>query len=701
MEWCHPHTYGIDVKKWPASSNLFPFFPCGLVNDIEKHDEKTVLWTITVNIAFYINVTFLRFEIRDSGKDCSLSALKIGAYDHRRRGWDSKPYWLYCGYRPPWSETILSNKVVMVINQNIIDYRFNVSFMYYIIGHDDYLGSEQYYPDNLPTRQQEIYYHIEHLHSIKWIVQLHFGCVAHFSTIKLSNFVGQFYIYDGPTQRYSLFSLKQAMRDTFVADLDTTSSYFTTVVKLMPHRNIKVSNRYQILELSYKKQWRDTRALLKLNSTTLIQSRGIILHAVYSVSGVSGQYPNITFDIRKFEGWNEGGCNMGGFILIQQLFNVDKALLTSGPYCPRGGSNQPLITEHGPEFIVLNRKETLLVIYAVGPEFWIDLDLIVSVSLCEGSFDFPLLCQSELDISQSVHTTMYWDNFQLNCNRLNKHNESYIAMRMLKFSGCLIAQVILYQKLFSYQVEFLSRLHATFGYRSPVHRNMEGKINYFSHIYIFYGSTKTSKQNALLLTSSKTLNIGDVTSLTYRQHVNVPYHKSAVTITMLKRDENYDVKEQCQLINQSVVKHSQRLYVDVESTKLSCLCATGYYQKAKTYVYVIVPRYMTNDAMLSKAYFNIQELKCNDLMNGSSSLTITVRTAFSQSFYITNNETIQIEIPNVSIVMAFEKHEACSTMVFQYRVHVIVFHDDVINAMLENRFQVCHNSCHITLVIFR
>ena len=420
-------------------------------------------------------------------------------------------------------------------------------------------------------------------------------------------------------------------------------------------------------------------------------------------------FPEITVfvvvKINSFQCQCQCQCNMGGFILVQQLFNEDRALFTSGPYCPGGDSNQPLITENGPEFIVLNRKETLLVIYAFGPEYWIDVDVIVSVSLCEGSFDFPLICQAELDISQTMHTTMNWDNFQLNCNRLNRLNNSYIAMRMLKFSGCLIAQVVIYQKLILYQLEVLNRMHVTFDYRSPVHRNMDGDVKQLSHIYLFFGSTKTRKQSALILTSSKILDIGEVTTLTYRQHFRFPYHQSAVTITMLQGDKNYDAEEKCQQINQSVVQHIHRLYIDVdvvvEAMKLSSLCATGYYQKAKTYVYTIIPRYMTHLARLSNTYINIQELKCGDMMNVSSSLTIALRTAFSQSFHITNNETIEIEVPNVSIVMAVEKHDACSTMIFQYRVYILAVHDGFMKAMLDNNFQVDHINFYSTLVIFR
>ena len=690
MKWCHPHSYGIDVKNWAAGSNLLSLLPCGFVYDNTKHNEYFVRWIMTVNVQFYINVTFLRFEIRDSGEDCSLSALKIGAF--QRGGWRSKWYWSYCGYRPPWSETILSNKAVMTINQNNINYRFNVSFMYYIIEHDDYLGSELYYADIIPTRQQDVYYHIEHMHYIKWIVQLKLGYVAHFSTIQLFNFVGQFDIYDGPTKRYGIFSRKQIIHDTFDADVNTTTAYFTAAIHLMPHRSNKEFSNHQVMQLSFEKKKRDVGTLLTVNSRIPIQNRGKILHAVYSVSGAGGHYPNITFGIRRFDGWNEGGCNMGGFALVQQLSDDDKTLITSGPYCPGGGSNQPLITDEGPDFIILGKKVTLLVIYAFGPEYWVDIDVVVSVSLCEGSFDFPLLCQAELDISDHMLVTMHWDSFQLNCQRVNKYSASYISMRMLKVTGCVITQVMIHQKVISYQMELLSRMDVNFDYSSPVHRNYAGNVTYFSAIYLFLGNTKTGTQHTMVLDSNDTLDIGDVTWLTYAHQVNVPYHESSVTIVMLQVDKQSGVvKEQCELINQSAIQqHAQQL--DVEDIRLSSLCATGYYQKARAYVYTIVPSYLTDHRSLSNVYLNVQELKCVDMMNVWSSLTVTVRTTFSQSFHITNSETMEIEVPNVSIVMVLEKQEDCSTMIFQYRVYLMVLHNALMKSLFENIFQVYYDN---------
>ena len=441
MEWCHPHAHDIDVKLWPAGTNLLAFLPCGYVNNVEKHNEVVVQWHISVNIAFYLNVTFLRFEFQDSGEECSSTNLKIA--EHRQGGWRSRWYWSYCGYRRPWSETILSNRAGLEINQKDLKYSFNVSFMYYIINRDNYLGSELYYKENITYGQQGVYYHIENSHYIRWLIKQHICYVTHFSVVKLIHFVGLFDIYDGPSEKYSIFSLEQTTRDTFVADVDATSEYYTTVVTLMPHKSNYNFNGSKVMHLSFdEKKMRETRALL--NSRTRIHNDGrSLLAAVYSISGEVGQYPNVTFNIRKFEGWNEGGCNMGGFAFVQPMTGEERTLVTSGPYCPGGSSNQPFIAEHGPKYIVLSRNETLLVIYAHGSEYIIDLDVMVSVSLCEGMFEFPLLCEAGLTVSHTAQCVIEWNNFQLICIRLHQFNSFPMAVRMLKFTGCIVATVIM------------------------------------------------------------------------------------------------------------------------------------------------------------------------------------------------------------------------------------------------------------------
>ena len=686
LDWCHPHRNVDDVKLWPFVSNLLPFVPCGLVNAVKNYDQYLVKWIITVNIEFYVKITFLRFELPDSGGDCRLSVLKIGAFQNGR--WNSRWYWSYCGNRPPRSETIESNNVIMVINQNLLNYRFKVSFMYYITDPSEYLGTDYYYRDDITDGLQEIYYQIQYIYSIKWIIKLPIGYVTHFSTIKLMNFVGQFYIYDGPMEKYSIFSLKQNMLDTFVADADTMSTYFITVVKLVIYNNNMEFNKGQVIELYFKKEMLHTRTFLNLNSTMQVQTNGHILHAAYSITVQDKQYPNVTFDIKSFQGWNEGGCNMGGFAILYQMSDRDELLITSGPYCPGRGSNQPLITDHGPRFIVLGKAETLLIIYAFGSEYMIDLDVLISISACEGLFNPPLLCQAQLETRQTQQTMSLWNNFQLDCT-LAMIGDVFINIAIVRISGCVVAQVVMCQKPISYHLEIISRMYVNLEYRSPVHHSISSEIIQLSYIRIFWSSIKLGPQQFKLVTGNKTLDLGEVQSLTYQHKADVPYHESSLTIVMLQKDINYvGGSAQCEILNTSALLqpfHTDR-YVDTEEIKLSSFCATGYYQNAKIYVYLIVPGYKTHHRTLSNVYLDVQEVQCSDTIEVFSALTISVRRIFSQSFQITDKKTIEIEVPNVSIVMALEKRSVCSTLIVNYRVHVIW----LLAKISGDTFLVCH-----------
>ena len=674
LEWCHPHANVMDIKLWPAGSNFLKFLPCGFVNDVKNHGDKIVKWQITVNIAFHLNVTFLRFEFQDSGEECSSTNLKIA--EHRHEGWRSRWYWTYCGYRRPWSETILSNKGVLKINQKDLRYSFNVSFMYYTINGDNYFGSELYFKENIPYGQQDVYYLIENSHYIRWIIKLHICYVTHFSAVKLINFVGQFDIYDGPSEKYSIFSLAQATRDTFVDD-----------VKLMPHRSNNNFNGSKVMHLSFEKKMRETRALLNLNSRTRIHNDGhILLVAVYSISGEDNQYPNVTFNIRKFEGWNEGGCNLGGFAFVQQMPDDDRTLVTSGPYCPGGSSNQPFITEHGPKYIVLSKNATLLVIYAHGSEYRIDLDVMVSVSLCEGMFDFPLLCEAELAVTHTAYSHLHWNNIEATCIRLHLLNGFPLGVRLLKVTGCAVAQVIMSWRVFAIQVELLSRMHVNFEYISPSQHN----ISYVSYMIIYWRDLESGSQYAKLLNSSKNLDIGDVTSLTYIPETKVPHHDSSLTMIMLQIDGKVgSIAEHCELRNQSTISQSLQIHEEMEYiVQLSTLCFTSYYQKFRTYIFQIISSDITHNSSLSNAYFDIQEQSCGDLIPVLSNLTITIRLEFTQTFQITTNATIEIEIPNVPIIMVVEKSKVCSTISFQYRVALMTLHELTRTAIIEQRFQV-------------
>ena len=683
MRWCHPHNYHTEVVLWPAKNNLFPFLPCGLVHETRKHDEHLVSWVIAVNPKFYVNVTFLRFEIRDNSKDCNSSSLKIEAYKHG--GWRSRWYWVYCGYRPPWSEIIASNKVAMDVNQIDINFRFNVSFIYFITDHSEYVEVDLQYTDVGPIVHQHFYHEMKPDACLKLIINLSIAYVVHFTNITVSNSIGWVQIYDGPKENYNILSLRQSMLDRTVKRVNTTSKYYISIIKFQPQNQNKELVGVKIIEVSFTKQRLVSDTKVHLNSQIRIQHNGHILQSVYPIS-LDTNYTNVTFNIRKFHGWNEGGCNMGGYAIIQELSKDNSVLIRSGPYCPGAGSNQPLITEDGPKYIVLSNWNTSLVIYAFGPEYCIDIDLIILTSFCEGFFDFPIICQATLEISHNKYFSIQLGHFQLTCERLSIYNIIIFAIRMLKFTGCVVAQSIVYKQQITYELELLNRIHINIKLQSPLFYGIGNDSTYLGDIAVLWRDANTGYPHSELITDKKDLEIGEVTTLTYKQRTVVTYHEIAMVMT-IQTHNLFNRANKCEQIVESTARQ-KRYEHHIDYIKLTSLCASGYYYKAMSYVYTIVPRYMANQDYLSNVYFNIQKTDCDTFTNRSGAITIIMRSTFTQSFRITSNAIIQIEVPNVSVILAFDKHESCSIFIFQYRVYIIVFHYSTLVSIYNNNFQV-------------
>ena len=685
-EWCYPHNYHTEVELWLERKNLHQFLPCGLVvNEIVRHTKPIVVWEIKVHSKFYVNVTFLRFEIRANGKDCNPSGLKISA--RMNVGWRSPWYWEYCGYRPQWSEIIRSNQVAMAIYRHDWYFRPNVSFIYCIIDQDEYVEVYSQYVDVGPIVYPK-YYKTKHKFYLKWIVNLSIGYVVHFSNILLRNLIGWLYIYDGHKDNdlYTIFSLRQTLRDKFVDHVNTTSKYYITVIKFLPQNHSKQFVGVKIIQLSFTKQRLVSNTKVHKNSRTRIQHNGRMLHSVYPISQDT-HYTNITFNIRKFHGWNEGGCNMGGYAIIQQLFTYSSVLLQSGPYCPSEGSSQPLITDDGPQYIVLSKRNTFLVIYAFGPGYWIDIDLIISTSLCEGFFDFPMICQAILEISHNIPLIIPWGKFKLICKSLRKGRYNIIFVQLRMFNGCVVAQSILYRQKISYELELLSEMHINMKLHSPIFYGINNKTTYLGTIQVLWRDANTGYRHSKKFRDNKDLQIGNVTDLTFRQYTDRAYHEITIVMT-LKSDTFINATNKCEKIIWSTTEQAPQIVHD-DHIKLSSLCATGYHdKKAMHIVYLIVPRYINYEKYFSNVYFNIQEMNCGKSINMSSAVTIFIRKTFAQSFRITSNATMQIEVPNVSVYLDFVKYESCSTVIIQYRVYLMMFHKSTLKSIEKNDFQV-------------
>ena len=546
-----------------------------------------------------------------------------------------------------------------------------------------------------PLFNQNLYYEIKRKFCLKWIINLSVGYVVHFSYLYLRNLAGLFYIYDGPKDNYlyTIFSLHETLGHKFVDDVNTMSKYYISVIKFLSQNHKKQLVGLKVIELYFTKQRLASNTKVLINRPIRIQHNGHILQSVYPIS-LDTHYTNVTFNIRKFLGWNEGGCNtcMGGYAIIQQLSKDSSVLVRSGPYCPGGSSSQPLITDDGLPYIVFSKLNTFFVIYAFGPEYWIDIDLIISTSLCEGFFDFPMICQAILNTPNNLHPIISLENFQAMCKSFRKRNHKFIFVQLLKFNGCVIAQSILYRKKISYKLELFSENHVQINlkFHSPMFYGINNMTIHLGTIEVLWRDVDTGYQHSRLLSNNKNLQIGNVTHLTFWQITDRAHHE----ISMVLRLETYNYINRinkCEKIIRPTTKQKQQSNSDdyKEHINLISICATGYhYNKTMGYVYTVVPRYRSSDNQMSNVYFNIQEMNCGKSINMSSATTIFMRSTFMQSFCITDNATIQIEVPSVSVMLAFEKYDSCSTVIFQYRVYIPMFDKSTMTSIERVDFQV-------------
>ena len=122
--------------------------------------------------------------------------------------------------------------------------------------------------------------------------------------------------------------------------------------------------------------------------TTLNNAEGLLYKGYYiRYNGV--KFPNVSFTIRKFEGWNENYCHFGSYIWINTIMTglaheVNNEL---GPFCSKCLPSDPFVWDIRPKYIVLGSFYYFLIFYAYGPLYNIDIDIHIHPSDCEGLFE--------------------------------------------------------------------------------------------------------------------------------------------------------------------------------------------------------------------------------------------------------------------------------------------------------------------------
>ena len=387
--------------------------------------QPEVFCTIEVNYKFSIEISFHVFNIDASGEQCLRSGLIIYMPYKSRR---------LCGCRKPWSELVNSNIVRIVADQIDVINKMKLSFTYSVI--DQNKLSEkilQLRTNNIKLKdipQQQLMYTnlMRKPTSLMWHVHAPIG-----KRIVITASIDEFdllWIYEGFHRHHII---------------QNDSPWKGRRAKLIHHYVACICIRNEIKSYTRVLLLLDTLTfwLLNLESTPLslttkrVHNFGGIYYKLFSIKPEVGSFPNVSFHIRQFDGWHEGGCTYGGFIFKQYLNNSQLETQTLGPYCTNTEPNHPLTGIEGLDYVVFGKYEVHLIIYASGPLYTIDMDIVISHSPCQGIVSLEYVCSFPKAPKDTIYEVKY-PSFTISCWSIY----GAIAIRFIAISRCIILQCL-------------------------------------------------------------------------------------------------------------------------------------------------------------------------------------------------------------------------------------------------------------------
>ena len=190
------------------------------------------------------------------------------------------------------------------------------------------------------------------------------------------------------------------------------------------------------------------------HETTTFSNAGGLLYKGYYIRHSDGKFPNVSFNIRKFQGWNGNDCHFGGYMLIQTVkTGTMKTNSQQGPFCTNSSPSQPFVGKIGPKYIVLGSFEYFLIIYAFGPLYNIDVDIEIHPSNCEGLFEPQYMCYSALtkedstvDETPRLQRYIQGEHYGMLCVVMRRSDVILYMLETYYIEKCLILQSISFGK---------------------------------------------------------------------------------------------------------------------------------------------------------------------------------------------------------------------------------------------------------------
>ena len=313
-------------------------------------------------------------------------------------------------------------------------------------------------------------------------------------------------IYDGPLKYYEMTNgILRHSNNTKEVVVSAQSIYYTSLVTLdiISYSSDTVQEKLWVLYFM-KEQIDIVRT--DHNKTIRIQStQSFPLQTLFEFNTGSGTFYTISFRVRSFSGWSEGGCKYGGYMILQSKQTATgQRMIPYGPYCNISLSNYPLVGQKGLANLTFGNESVALLFYAYSPHYSIDLDVLVHETLCEGIINPIVLCQDEGKLKREGESSFdIGTNYDMRCRKQTILSREIIFIRIIVKKSCIAIQQIFTPKIGdNYIIQILGTDAMFIQYTNPYVYNEAVHSFPVDSIDIFIGFSNLEKISLVFVKST-------------------------------------------------------------------------------------------------------------------------------------------------------------------------------------------------------
>ena len=711
MQWCVPRS---QVKTPTILYHVKHYAPCGYIQiaaDIKKNFSS---WEIEIPANLRIQMNFLVFEMDVSQRRCEQSAFFLVYYDYAVSQWIFPDEWIFCGYRKPWYETAPSSAISMLLRHRNVQQRSNITLMYTSLQRE----VANVYIINANISQHLVLYAVNIMYNLpvsqdvrNWLIVVEYGFRIQVSSLFVCCSSNRVIIYDGFQETFSMRYKEDSAGESYHRYLNLYSNYFQMTLYFYVNELNYLPYDQIILEANFDRSFLRVKQAT-IGSISTIANNGSILYVAYSLAMISNGklYPNVSLKVRKFSGWNEGSCKFGGYLIVEAKYYLDdgpKYIL--GPFCSKSFPTEPFVGTHGHKNIVFGKHEIYIILYAFGPLYALDIDLVVLPSMCEGIFELPYSCLHSSLTKQHIFN-LDNNNYQVKCYKtIRRTNKVFSEFSFSNVVNCIILQGISYSQFEEERYEIISTVNAEVKVTRALPFLPLGETDAKSAAFVSFYGTNTDVYNITHHNSSFQTTVDSIAILQLRIINWVTHQRFAYSISI-----NATVPSGITCSNSSHRKehlgtHDGKLYKRIV---IPDICGSLLLHLPCVLIFKLYIRHPKFDG-----YIMHIEISKNDLNRWNISETLDTVTIANDAHGVCHTVNFPTQMVRLGIHRSFgiiaEKYTSSGSFVIEYRIESFKVYskiglrwitenrtDSVITVSINHFSAILHYSLTVHRIIF-